>query len=66
MIAATNIDVCKGCIAGKYIEDDDLAENHNSITDCKDCAVRTYNPFEGQIFCRVCKTNVDGIGLKIW
>ena len=48
---------CEACISGKYGEDDNNAETHNNIDDCKDCGELTYNPFKGQNICRYCKTN---------
>ena len=64
--ASTSSEECQTCNAGKYVEDDNNAVTHNSISDCKDCAVLSFNPFEGQSFCRQCKTNTDNIGQKEW
>ena len=44
---ATGQQQCRKCAAGKYLSTAATAEFHDEASDCEDCGVLQFNPFEG-------------------
>ena len=65
-ISSTSSNKCSKCDMGLYLPDVDIAANHNSVANCQECGIRTFNPFEGQSSCRACEGNIDRTGLSTW
>lgn len=45
---------CKNCDAGTMLADSPYAVDHDNVSDCTDCLVRTYQPDVGQSQCFPC------------
>ena len=56
-INSTGENVCKFCPAGKNLIEEGSADSHDEFTDCKNCPVLKFSPFEGHSeSCYLCLT----------